>query len=167
MRLVKFFTVDFWNWLMMMWRLRIQKLKMGNWGGFEKIDFFSFFLMRKRLWRKKLYQFLDRSAPFTLGSIEKLDRNMIILMISKTTWSLKGITINNNSKSTILMLRMVGSISGWLFGSFSLVLVLIRVFILYQLPHYQRARLHFCLAWSRHGIYNALLVGSRVRWCVL
>ena len=32
-----------------MCRLRIQKLKIGHWGGFEKIDFFSFFLMRKRL----------------------------------------------------------------------------------------------------------------------
>ena len=39
----------FWNWQMMMCRLRIQKLKIGHWGDFEKIDFFSFFLMRKRL----------------------------------------------------------------------------------------------------------------------
>ena len=34
---------------MMMCRLRIQKLKIGPLGGFQKIDFFSFFLMRKRL----------------------------------------------------------------------------------------------------------------------
>ena len=39
----------FWNWQMMMCRLRIQKLKIGHWGDFEKIDLFSFFLMRKRL----------------------------------------------------------------------------------------------------------------------
>ena len=37
------------NWHMIMCRLRIQKLKIGNWGGFEKIDFFLIFLMRKRL----------------------------------------------------------------------------------------------------------------------
>ena len=39
----------FWSWHMIMCRLRIQKIKIGRLGGFEKIDFFSFFLMRKRL----------------------------------------------------------------------------------------------------------------------
>ena len=32
-----------------MCRLKIQKIKIGNWGVFEKIEFFSLFLMRKRL----------------------------------------------------------------------------------------------------------------------
>ena len=41
-----------WNWQTMMCRLRIQKLKIGHWGGFEKINFFSFFLMRNREWGK-------------------------------------------------------------------------------------------------------------------
>ena len=41
----KCFTVDlFWNWQMMMCRLRIQKLKIGRLADFEKIDFENFTL---------------------------------------------------------------------------------------------------------------------------
>ena len=40
---------DSWNWHMIMCRLRIQKIKIGNWVGFELGPFFSLFLMRKRL----------------------------------------------------------------------------------------------------------------------
>ena len=39
----------FFNRHMIMCRLRIQKMKIRNIGGFEKIEFFSLFLMRKRL----------------------------------------------------------------------------------------------------------------------
>ena len=46
----KCITVDlFSNWHMIMCRLRIQELKIRKLGGFEKIDVFSFFLLRKRL----------------------------------------------------------------------------------------------------------------------
>ena len=46
----KSFTVDlFWNWQMIIWTFRIQKLKIGSLADFEKKSFSSLFLMRKPL----------------------------------------------------------------------------------------------------------------------
>ena len=39
----------FWSWHMIMCTLRIHKIKIGNWEGFELGPFFSLFLMRKCL----------------------------------------------------------------------------------------------------------------------
>ena len=46
----KCFTLDlFWNWQMIIWTFRIQKLKIGSLADFEKKSFSSLFLMRKPL----------------------------------------------------------------------------------------------------------------------
>ena len=60
-------TVDFiWSWHMIMWRLRIQKIQIGRWGGFELGPFFSLFLMRKRLFSGQKW-FLRPYFPLIRG----------------------------------------------------------------------------------------------------
>ena len=93
----------FLNWQMIVWRLRIQELKIGNWEDFEKIEFFSLFLMRKRLtsgqkWFLRPYfigvcLYLEVVLDFRLGHWKCPNRDWGKGHFSKWKWPFRKIYI--------------------------------------------------------------------------